>query len=83
MPKLTELGGFINIKVSIENYAFTQLPNLTYQSCINVLNGLYDFTGNGKTPTSAQGKLKVHANFLTAVGDEISIATNKGWTVTT
>lgn len=82
-PKLTELGGFINIKTSIETYGIMLLPNLTYQSCINVLNGLYDFTGNGETPTSAQGKLKVHANFLTAVGDEISIATEKGWVVTT
>lgn len=81
MPKLTEVGGFINIKVSIENYAFTQLPNLTYQSCINVLNGLYDFTGNGETPTSAQGKIKLHRNFLTTVGDEISIATSRGWVV--
>ena len=83
LPKLTELGGFINIKTSIENYAFTQLPNLTYQSCINVLNGLYDFTGNGEPPTSNQGKIKLHPNFLTTVGDEISIALEKGWTVST
>lgn len=80
---LTYLGGFIDAKMSWdENYGLAQIPNLTYESCINVLNGLYDFTGNGETPTSSQGKLKVHKNFLTLVGDEISIGTNKGWTIT-
>lgn len=80
---LTKLGGFLNAKMSWDNaYGLAKLPNLTYESCINVLNGLYDFTGNGQTPTSSQGKLKVHKNFLTLVGDEISIGTNKGWTIT-
>ena len=81
---LTDFGGLINLKYSITgSYAFHKCPNLTYQSCINILNGLWDFTGNGETPTSSQGKLKVHSNFLSLVGDEISIATNKGWTITT
>lgn len=80
---LTNLGGFKNMKSSWdENYGLAKCPNLTYQSCINVLNGLYDFTGNGETPTSDQGKLKVHKNFLALVGDELSIGTNKGWTIT-
>ena len=81
---LTDIGGFINMKYSwTDSYGLPKCPNLTYESCINILNGLYDFTGNGQTPTSSQGKLKVHKNFLTAVGDEISIGTNKGWTITT
>jgi surface protein len=81
LEKLTDFGGLVGYKGSrIGN--FKNLPNLTYQSCINVLNGLYDFTGNNQTPSSSQGKLKVHANFLTTVGDEISIGTNKGWTIT-
>ena len=81
---LTELGGFKNLKINWnDGSGLNRLPNLTYQSCINILNGLYDFTGNGETPTSSQGKLKVHSNFLTLVGDEISIGTNKGWTITT
>lgn len=80
LPKLTDFGGLIGLKASMtSNYGFQKVPNLTYQSCINVLNGLYDF--NGETPTSTQGKLKVHQNFLNLVGDEISIATNKGWTI--
>lgn len=81
---LTDVGGFLNMKSKWDNtYGLAKCPNLTYESCINVLNGLYDFTGHGETPNSNQGKLKVHANFLTTVGDEISIGTNKGWTITT
>ena len=57
------------------------MPNLTYESCISILNNLYDFTGNGETPDNNQGKLKVHPNFLTTVGDEISIGVAKGWTI--
>lgn len=81
---LTTVGGFIDMKSSWDNnYGLAKTPNLTYESCINILNGLYDFTGNSQTPTSTQGKLKVHQNFLNLVGDEISIGTNKGWTITT
>ena len=83
LPKLVNFGGFIGLKSSITSgYGFKVLPNLTYESCINVLNGLYDFVGNGETPNSSQGQLKVHQNFLNLVGDEISIGTNKGWTIT-
>ena len=83
LSNLTDFGGFLNLKCSLTNDSnLKRLPNLTYESCINVLNGLYDFTGNGETPNSNQGKLKVHQNFLDKVGEEISIATNKGWTIT-
>ena len=83
MTNLTDFGGFLNLKSSLTNDKNLQrLPNLTYESCINVLNGLYDFTGNGETPGSDQGKLKVHQNFLDKVGEEISIGTSRGWTIT-
>ena len=83
LNNLTEIGGFLNLKTkSDSSHGLARCPNLTYQSCINVLNGLYDFTGNGETPNSNQGKLKVHANFLTTVGEDISIGLNKGWTIT-
>ena len=82
LPKLTDFGGFLNLKCSLANNGdLKKLPNLTYESCINVLNGLYDFTGNGETPNSNQGKLKVHQNFLDKVGDKISIGTAKGWVI--
>ena len=83
LPNLINFGGFLNLKCSLTNDKnLKKLPNLTYESCINVLNGLYDFTGNGETPNSDQGQLKVHQNFLDKVGDEISIGVNKGWTIT-
>lgn len=83
LPNLINFGGFLNLKQSLTNdNSFKRLPNLTYESCINVLEGLYDFTGNGETPTSEQGQLKVHQNFLNLVGDEINIATAKGWIIT-
>lgn len=82
LSSLKNFGGWINLKKSVTNYGINKCPNLTYESCINVLNGLYDFVGNQTTPASNEGKLKVHSNFLTLVGDEISIGTNKGWTIT-
>ena len=77
MNKLTDFGGLIGFKGNANNdYTFVRCPNLTYQSCINILNGLSDVTElGGRT-------LKVHPNFLNLVGDEISIGTNKGWTIT-
>lgn len=82
MPNLTDVGGFEDLKCNWnDNSGLVCLSNLTYQSCINVLNGLYDFTGNGETPTSSQGKLKVHQNFLDTVGEKIDIANEKGWVV--
>lgn len=81
---LTEVGGFLNMRSSWGDYnGLAKCPNLTYQSCINILNGLYDFIGKGETPDGDEvGVLKVNANFLTTVGDDISIGTDKGWTIT-
>ena len=80
--KLTYFGGWIGRKYNVDrDYILKKMPNLTYESCISILNNLYDFTGNGETPDSSQGKLKVHPNFLTTVGEEISIGVAKGWTI--
>lgn len=77
MNNLTEVGGWENLNCNWnDGGGLVCLPNLTYQSCINVLNGLADVTElGGRT-------LKVHPNFLTTVGDEINIGINKGWTIT-
>lgn len=83
LSNLTDFGGLIGLRASMDgSYGFDKCPNLSYQSCINILNGLYDFVGNGETPASNEGKFKVHSNFLSTVGDEIAIATNKGWQIT-
>lgn len=81
LPNLTDFGGFIGLKASINNnYGFIKTPNLTYESCINILNGLYDFTGNGETPSGIQGKLKVSQSFMDKLSEEdLQIATGKGW----
>lgn len=82
LSKLTDLGGFINLKSQmVGNSSLKACPYLTYESCINVLNGLYDFTANNEVPTSKQAKLQVHQNFLDKVKDEISIGVNKGWSI--
>lgn len=79
---IVNCGGFIGMKMSWDNgYGLKKCSMLTYESCINILNGLYDFTGNGETPNANQGVLKVHQNFLNLVGDEIRIGTDKGWTI--
>ena len=83
MSALTDVGGWENLKCNWnDKYGLATCPNLTYESCINILNGLYDFTGNGETPSNSQGKLKVAQSFIDKVGDEISIGTNKGWQIT-
>lgn len=83
LPNLTDFGGFIGLKkTSVGDTGLVRVPNLSYQSCINVLNGLYDFTGTNTKPLSEQGRLQVHKNFLNLVGDQISIATSRGWTIT-
>lgn len=83
LPNVTEFGGFIGLKVQlVGNYNLFRLPNLNYESCINVLNGLYDFTGNGETPNSEQGQLQVHSAFLEKLTDEdLQIAISKGWSI--
>lgn len=81
---LTYFGGFKNQKLSIDNtYFLSRCPNLTRESCLAIVGNLYDFTGNGETPASNQGKLCVHNNFLTALGDDINIAISKGWQLLT
>lgn len=83
IPMLYQFGGLIDLKVSMDgNYGFNKCPNLTYESCINIIDGLYDFTKHGETPTSGQGRLKVGQSFLDKLTDEdIQKAIDKGWTL--
>lgn len=80
--KLTYFGGWIGRKYNADkDNILKKMPNLTYESCISILNNLYDFTGNGETPNSSQGKLKVAQSFIDKVGEEISIGMLKGWVI--
>ena len=80
---LTTVGGFKNMKYSwTNNYGLYRSTALTYESCINILNGLYDFTANGETPNSSQGQLKVNQAFMNQLTEEDkNIAISKGWTL--
>ena len=80
--KLTYFGGWIGRKYNVnKDNILKKMTALSYESCISILNNLYDFTGNGETPDNNQGKLKVAQSFIDKVGDEISIGTAKGWVI--
>ena len=78
------IGGFENLgmykTVSGTNNAnfVGNFPNLTKESVLNVLNGLYDRASAGYSVLT----LKLHPNALARLtADDIAIATNKGWTI--
>lgn len=82
---LTDFGGWRNLgkasSVSNTNssYFMTRVPNLTYASVMNVINLLYDRAANGLSTLT----LKLHANHMAMLSaDDIAIATNKGWSLT-
>ena len=85
--KLTHIiGNFKNLGMSYNttsannssyNFECQQCP-LTYESLINVINGLYDIGSKG-IPT--QRVVLGTENMAKLTTDEIAILTNKGWTV--
>ena len=72
---LTDLGGFKNLKVSID---IQRAPNLTVQSLMNVINNLYDFVGNSETGTNKILTLGT-TNLDKLTDEQKAVATNKGW----
>ena len=78
---LTDLGGFKNLKINWnDSYGLYGLPNLTYESVMNVINNLYDFRGNGDTTTTRTIQFNSKSKALLNDAD-IAIATNKGWVI--
>lgn len=64
------------------SFSLSNSSKLTVDSLLSVINGLYNFTGNGETPTSSQGKLTLGSTNLAKLSDEQkAIATDKGWTL--
>lgn len=84
LTQLTNFGGLTNLKASMDDdYGFVKTPNLSKLSITNIINKLYNFTGNGQTPSSTEGRLKVHPNFLNSLNSiELMMIKNKGWTIT-
>ena len=79
LNKLTDLGGFKDLKVNASSYFLDKVPNATVESLMNVINNLYDLTANGLSGKT----LKFGTTNLNKLTDEQkAVAINKGWTLT-
>ena len=74
MDKLTDLGGFKNLSISISSGFLDMCPNLTVESLMNVINNLATVFGQSLSFGST------NLNKLTS--GQKAIATSKGWTLT-
>lgn len=55
--------------------------SLTYESCMNIINKVYDLNNTTYDDTAT---IRLHSTpFSLLTSDDIAIATNKGWTITT
>ena len=79
MDKITDLGGFKDLKISWDYGFIDRVPNATVESLMNVINNLYDLTANGLSGQTLKFGT-TNLNKLTA--DQIAVATNKGWNLT-
>ena len=76
---LTDFSGLRNVRLSLN---LSPCSSLTQTSLLNTIDGLYDFTGNGLNPGSAQGTLTLGATNINKLTDEQkAVATSKGWTL--
>ena len=75
----TDLGGFKNLKISVTSNFLDKTPNLTVDSLMNVINNVYDLTANG---LSGQSLCFGQTNLDKLTGEQIAVATAKGWTLT-
>lgn len=76
---LTHVGGFKDLKVSID---LTSSSNLTHQSMLNIIDNLYDFLYNAETPAENEGVVIFNAWCKSQLtDDEKAIAENKGWQI--
>lgn len=82
-PNLIEIGGFKNLKVNFE-LDRKNMPNLSYQSLVNIVSKVYNFTENGETPEWGMfGSISFFGweDYLdeTQKTELGSIATGRGW----
>lgn len=87
-PKLTTLGGFVDLgeayltsrAANYTNYTcdLSNITTLTHDSLMNVINKLYDIKTKG---CKAQQLILGSTNLAKLTAEEIAIATNKGWSV--
>ena len=79
LNKLTDLGGFKDLKVNSGSYFLDRVPNATVESLMNVINNLYDLTANGLSGKTINFGT-TNLNKLT--DEQKAVAVNKGWTLT-
>ena len=84
--KLTNFGGLVDLGKGFSNEEaenervlnLSTCANLTYESCMNIINKVYDMNLTDIT----DAKIKLHATpYALLSADDIAIATNKGWTI--
>ena len=76
---LTNVGGFGYIKCTID---LSSCYNLTTQSIVNIIEGLYDFDYWAEEPDSTQGTLTLYNRLSSVVTDEMMAkATSKKWNI--
>ena len=79
---LTNFGGFKNIKINLpDNCGLVQCWKLSYETLINIINGLYNFRANGDNTTTRTIKLN-YMVISKLTEDDIAMATSKGWVIT-
>ena len=85
LTTLTDFGGFRNLgkKSNLTNtnssYFISNIPNLSYDSLLNILNLLYDRASAGYSILT----IKLHPNHMALLSDDDkAIAINKGWSLT-
>ena len=79
MDKLTDLGGFKDLKINWDYGFLDRVPNATVESLMNVINNLYDLTANGLSGKTLDFGT-TNLNKLTDEQKAVAIA--KGWTLT-
>lgn len=90
-PNLTYLGGFKNLKASWDNYFLNHLGYITLDSVMNVIDNLYDWSGNtdGIAPLKdgtlydfgTSHKLRIGKYLYELSDEQKAVATLKGWTL--
>lgn len=83
--KFTDFGGFKNLGTqstlsNSSNYFITGCSNLTHDSLMNVINGLYDRASAGYSVISLRFG---STNLAKLTDEEKAIATTKGWSLAT
>lgn len=85
LTTLTDFGGFRNLGKASNllntgtQYFLYNVPNLSYDSLLNILNLLYDRASAGYSVLN----IKLHPNHMALLSDDDkTIAINKGWSLT-